>query len=335
MNTLWDVAIVGYGPAGATLANLLGQYGLSVLVLEREAEIYPLPRAIHFDGEVMRVFETAGLRAPIDRTRAGDGATVYRGRRLAAHLMVQPIAARSLLADPLASGQGFLPRFLITEPPSTIGFRQRRPRDPASGIAIEAFGERLGRILSTPMPTTSNPQELSPAKLPLTLAAKKLLEEFYNLVEEAQAPGREMEQVRAYASKSAEQAARIAGVLTLWANLDAPAVTPEAMGWGIQLAEFYLSEARRLVENGLVSEETANAERLRKWLLERWAHDDVMPRDIVQFGPNGLRDSKQVAAPLAVLVKAGWLEPLERGTVIRGSARREAYRIVRPRHSPQ
>ena len=72
MNTLWDVAIVGYGPAGATLANLLGQYGLSVLVLEREAEIYPLPRAIHFDGEVMRVFETAGLRAPIDAiTRPG------------------------------------------------------------------------------------------------------------------------------------------------------------------------------------------------------------------------------------------------------------------------
>ena len=72
MTSLWDVAIIGYGPAGATLANLLGQYGLSVLVLEREAEIYPLPRAIHFDGEVMRVFETAGLRAPIEAiTRPG------------------------------------------------------------------------------------------------------------------------------------------------------------------------------------------------------------------------------------------------------------------------
>ena len=52
---VFDVAIIGYGPAGATLANLLGPYGVSVLVLEREAEIYPLPRAIHFDGETMRV----------------------------------------------------------------------------------------------------------------------------------------------------------------------------------------------------------------------------------------------------------------------------------------
>jgi 3-(3-hydroxy-phenyl)propionate hydroxylase len=63
---MFDVAIVGYGPAGATLANLLGQYGLSVVVLEREADIYPLPRAIHFDGEVMRVFETAGLRQQVE-----------------------------------------------------------------------------------------------------------------------------------------------------------------------------------------------------------------------------------------------------------------------------
>lgn len=57
----YDVAIIGCGPAGATLANLLGQRGLSVLVLEREADIYALPRAIHFDGECMRVFQTIGV----------------------------------------------------------------------------------------------------------------------------------------------------------------------------------------------------------------------------------------------------------------------------------
>ncbi len=62
----FDVAIIGYGPAGACLANLLGQAGLSVLVLEREAAIYPLPRAIHFDGEVMRVFQSMGLRSQVE-----------------------------------------------------------------------------------------------------------------------------------------------------------------------------------------------------------------------------------------------------------------------------
>ena len=57
-----DVAIVGLGPTGATLANLLGAAGLSVAVLEREAGVFPLPRAIHFDGEVLRILQGAGLR---------------------------------------------------------------------------------------------------------------------------------------------------------------------------------------------------------------------------------------------------------------------------------
>lgn len=63
---MFDIAIIGYGPAGATLANLLGQAGLSVLVLEKEAGIYLLPRAIHFDGEVMRIFQAAGLRPAVE-----------------------------------------------------------------------------------------------------------------------------------------------------------------------------------------------------------------------------------------------------------------------------
>ena len=62
-----DVVIVGLGPTGATLANILGVYGLDVLVLEREAAVYPLPRAVHFDDEAMRVFQSIGLAEAIGR----------------------------------------------------------------------------------------------------------------------------------------------------------------------------------------------------------------------------------------------------------------------------
>ena len=57
----FDVAIIGYGPTGATLANLLAICGVRVLVLEREAAVYHLPRAVHFDDETMRVFQTVGI----------------------------------------------------------------------------------------------------------------------------------------------------------------------------------------------------------------------------------------------------------------------------------
>ena len=57
----YDVVIVGRGPVGSTLANLLGLSGVRTLVLEREASSYHLPRAVHFDDESMRVFQTIGL----------------------------------------------------------------------------------------------------------------------------------------------------------------------------------------------------------------------------------------------------------------------------------
>jgi 3-(3-hydroxy-phenyl)propionate hydroxylase len=58
---VFDVAIIGYGPVGATLANLLGLCGLRAVVLEREQSVYHLPRAVSLDGEGMRLFQTLGL----------------------------------------------------------------------------------------------------------------------------------------------------------------------------------------------------------------------------------------------------------------------------------
>ncbi len=57
----YDVAIVGYGPSGGVLAKLLGQRGWRVALLDREPALLNLPRAVHFDGEVMRIFHAAGI----------------------------------------------------------------------------------------------------------------------------------------------------------------------------------------------------------------------------------------------------------------------------------
>jgi 3-(3-hydroxy-phenyl)propionate hydroxylase len=56
-----DVAIIGNGPVGAALANLLGLAGLSVVIVERFVDSYTMPRATHLDGEAMRAFQAMGL----------------------------------------------------------------------------------------------------------------------------------------------------------------------------------------------------------------------------------------------------------------------------------
>ena len=60
-NTKCNVLIVGFGPTGSVLANLLSKYNITVHILEKENEIYNLPRAVHFDDEIMRTFKSIGI----------------------------------------------------------------------------------------------------------------------------------------------------------------------------------------------------------------------------------------------------------------------------------
>jgi 3-(3-hydroxy-phenyl)propionate hydroxylase len=61
VNETYDVIISGLGPTGLTMAHLLGQRGLQVLVLEREPKFYGNARAVYTDDECMRIFQSLGL----------------------------------------------------------------------------------------------------------------------------------------------------------------------------------------------------------------------------------------------------------------------------------
>ncbi len=83
----YDVALVGYGPVGQALAILLGQYGWRVGVFEKQPTAYPLPRAVHFDHEVGRILQAAGVAdafagetetADVYEWRNAAGATLLR-----------------------------------------------------------------------------------------------------------------------------------------------------------------------------------------------------------------------------------------------------------------
>ena len=63
-----DVLIAGGGPTGVTLGILLAQQGVSVLIAEKEADIYPLPRAAHLDHETMRILQAAGVADAVAAT---------------------------------------------------------------------------------------------------------------------------------------------------------------------------------------------------------------------------------------------------------------------------
>ncbi|WP_017665460.1 bifunctional 3-(3-hydroxy-phenyl)propionate/3-hydroxycinnamic acid hydroxylase [Porphyrobacter sp. AAP82] len=76
-----DVLVIGGGPTGVTLAALLARRGVGVIVAEKEAAVFPLPRAAHIDHEGMRILQEAGAAGAVMATSRSADAYEFRNAR--------------------------------------------------------------------------------------------------------------------------------------------------------------------------------------------------------------------------------------------------------------
>jgi 3-(3-hydroxy-phenyl)propionate hydroxylase len=56
-----DVAVIGAGPCGITMANLLAAYGVRAVVIDAQPGIYEYPRAVGIDDESLRTYQSIGI----------------------------------------------------------------------------------------------------------------------------------------------------------------------------------------------------------------------------------------------------------------------------------
>ncbi|MBM0206884.1 DUF3987 domain-containing protein [Micromonospora sp. STR1s_5] len=244
--------------------------------------------------------------APVKRLRAGEGATLLNGRRLSLHVMVQPDAAAEFLADPTLKDQGLLARILVCDPDSLAGQRLYREPDARDVQAIKAFSARILAILETPLPLATR-NELDPRQLKMSTDAANVWRRFHDHVERQQGEDADFRAIRDLASKAAEHAGRLAGVLTLYNDVKAQEVGLVAMENAIGLVNFYLLEATRLQGARRTDPELLRAQRLLDWLASE--EGDAIPfRHILQFGPGECRTKSKLETTLAILTGHGWIE---------------------------
>ena len=81
----FDVIVVGLGPVGATASILFAEAGLRVAAIERDEEVYRLPRAVNLDGEIVRAMQRVGRGDAVDAlmqsVRPGERAGFANSRR--------------------------------------------------------------------------------------------------------------------------------------------------------------------------------------------------------------------------------------------------------------
>ena len=92
-----DVLIVGAGPTGLTLANLLGRMGVRTLIVERNQSTVQEPRAVSIDDESMRTMQAIGLAGEVQSITARGYGSRY----------LSPSGSQFALVDPVAREYGF------------------------------------------------------------------------------------------------------------------------------------------------------------------------------------------------------------------------------------
>lgn len=312
------------------LAKLLLNGRPSVGVFTDEA-------ALVFGGHGMTketVTRTAGTLSKLwdsgtlDRIRAGDGAIKLYGRRLALHLMAQPIIAERALSDDVLAGQGFLARCLLAWPESTAGTREYRAESLRDDPALMQFTARIRDLLQRPLPLADGTRnELNLRALTLTVDAKAAWVAVHNAIEHALTSTGRYAVCKPWASKGAEQCLRIAGVLTLVEEPDAQQIEAATIERAAELVVWHLGEAARLAGTSELSPEVRDAEALLNWCHET-GRTSLHSSAALRLGPRRIRERERFMQAVGELERAGWAEQIEGGMFVDGRHRQNVWRIA-------
>lgn len=225
-----------------------------------------------------------------------------KGARLTVALQIQEPTLRSFFdkSGVLARGSGFLARFLVAWPESTQGCRPFSEA-PANWPHLATFHRRIAEILNLPAPIGDD-GALTPQMLMMTPAAKSAWIEYHDAIEKELRAGGDLYDVRDVASKSADNAVRLAALFHVFEH-GFGAVGLEAFEGASRIAAWHLNESRRFFGELALPAELADAARLDTWVVDycRREHTHLAGKNHVrQHGP--LRDGGRLDAAIKELV---------------------------------
>jgi hypothetical protein len=265
--------------------------------------------------------------SPIDRVRAGDGSRILYGRRCSVHLMAQPGAASAFLNDGISADQGILSRFLMVHPESTKGTRSYVDMDLRHNPALMAYNATVDRLLKS-WQWDQDTGELELRTVKLSAKARQMWIAYHDHIEQQQTPDGAYRPITAFASKAAEHAARLAGIIQLFDDPDAQLIDEEHMVCGIRLVDFYLAEVLRIRQLSSENQDLILAEKLLDWFRTEGLRK-VYPVKVYHEGPSAIRSKARALPILKILEDHGYLSPIapDQAPEIDGKIRKQAWRI--------
>lgn len=194
--------------------------------------------------------------------------------RMTLLLMGQRVVLESALTDPMMNGQGFLARALIACPNSLQGARvwndtQRRQQSPYEDADLIAYWKKCRSLLDpAPINNPSLNHDMN-GRIKMRWHDAQAEQAFYDgmqAIENKQAKGQALEYLKAYASRMAENASRIASLMAFFEGRHT--ITIDDIKRAFMMVEYSTSERLRYLDAS-PSNEQNNSEKLSQWLASK------------------------------------------------------------------
>tara|TARA_B100001179_G_scaffold140835_1_gene101673 strand:- start:11358 stop:13502 length:2145 start_codon:yes stop_codon:yes gene_type:complete len=189
-------------------------------------------------------------------------------------LQGQRVVLEKALTDPLMSGQGFLARAMIACPEDLRGKRvwndpKRRNDRPHDNPYLIDYWSRCQSLLD-PLPANlPNDSTGAPSRIKMQWASNEALQAFEDgmqAIENRQASGQVLEYLKAYASRMAENATRIASLMAFFDGRKT--VTTDDIKRAFMLVEYSTTERLRYLD-AMPTGEQNDSEKLSSWLVDK------------------------------------------------------------------
>lgn len=237
----------------------------------------------------------SGLDWPVDRKTSGS--FVLHDASLTCLLQAQPTVFQRFFSrhGVQALGNGFFARVLLCSPISTQGHRFENGHT-ADNTHINWFYDRCKELL----------EKSEPRVLRFSTQAQWLWNDIANSYESSTLPGGSYHGAKDFASKAAENIARIAAVFHAFLNEETDEISSETLQYAANLVDYYGGQFLQLLgRTDPVTEQQYDLAELERWIRstlyeKRWNY--VPKTHILQYGPNRLRNKAKLDLLIEILV---------------------------------
>jgi hypothetical protein len=259
----------------------------------------------------------------IIRTRAGEGESLYlNNRRLASHLMIQPIISNKIFKNEILMQQGILGRYLVAHPKSLAGTRfivieKESAEREKNKEAIDSYNILITELLNKPYKTNED-GGLNFDSIILEDGSYELWVNVFNGIEMELTEQGKYPHLKPTAQKMGENILRIAGLFSIVDST--PKITIDQMERACKLGLYYLEQFHIAITKTEIESEINTANTLLTWLKNK--DYSIINIDDFNNAPRsiGARNRKKARALMHILTKHNYTILIEKNKNGEGSS---------------